>query len=91
MSSKSEYLLPKFSKPCKELNNNEIINNLNIFTEFGELTPNQAFTIFHQFVNFPEFKHSNFGASLEQALIKSANTEVEENESETVVEEKDSK
>lgn len=82
-------ILPKYSVPCKELNSNEIIHNLNIFTEFGELSPNQVLTLFDKFINFPDFQHSNFLSSMEQNLSKYSHEELAENESEATIEEKE--
>ncbi|CRK90054.1 CLUMA_CG003775, isoform A [Clunio marinus] len=60
---------PKLCQPCRKLSNEDFIN-MTIFTQFGDLTPNQALTIFDQFINWPEFKDSTFKESLEATLVK---------------------
>ncbi|XP_055911186.1 dimethyladenosine transferase 2, mitochondrial [Eupeodes corollae] len=62
--------LPKYSTNCVEISNECFFPNLNIHTEFGDLTPNQMLTLFCQFRNWPEYKDSSFLASLENSLLK---------------------
>lgn len=59
-----------YRESCRELIKNETIDNLSIFTEFGELSPLQIYHIFEQFINFPEFKESPFNALMETAMLK---------------------
>lgn len=75
-----------YHEPCKELITNESIENLNIFTEFGELTPLQIFAVFDQFINLPEFKECPFVALMETAMLK-LQTNVED--ADLLLEEKD--
>lgn len=46
---------------------------MNIFTEFGELTPSQVLTLFNEFINWPEFRQSPFLQTMEQQQAKSPN------------------
>jgi dimethyladenosine transferase 2, mitochondrial len=62
--------LPLLCQPCFELTNNDFIENANIFTEFGDLTPSQVLTLFDQFINWPEFRECSFNASLDSAMMK---------------------
>jgi dimethyladenosine transferase 2, mitochondrial len=62
--------LPDYVSPCKTLTNNDFIDDLHIFSQFGTLTPTQIFTIFDQFVHWPEFESCAFNSMLEKILIK---------------------
>lgn len=50
---------------------------INIYTQFGDLTPSQVLTLFTQFRHWPEYSESSFLASMENTLLKleSANDE----------------
>lgn len=50
---------------------------INIYTQFGDLTPSQVLTLFTQFRQWPEYSESSFLASMENTLLKleSANDE----------------
>lgn len=43
---------------------------MDIFTEFGDLSPTQFLTLFDQFRSWPEYAESPFTASLENHLMK---------------------
>lgn len=62
--------LPALCHPCYELTNADFADDVNIFTEFGDLTPTQVLTLFDQFINWPEFRECSFNASLESAMMK---------------------
>lgn len=62
--------LPDFMEPCCKLSNENFVQNINIYTEFGDLHPTQVLTLFDQFINWPEFRECSFGALLEDVLIK---------------------
>lgn len=62
--------LPKLVEPCLKLSTQDSIEDINIFTEFGDLTPIQVLTLFDEFINWPEFKECSFNASLENTLMK---------------------
>lgn len=59
-----------YHESCRELVTNESIDNLSIFTEFGELSALQIYSIFEQFINFPEFRESPFVSLMETAMLK---------------------
>ncbi|EDS39978.1 mitochondrial dimethyladenosine transferase 2 [Culex quinquefasciatus] len=52
---------------------NDFPPKMNIFTEFGELTPSQVLTLFNEFINWPEFRQSPFLQTMEQHQAKSSN------------------
>lgn len=56
--------------PCRQLSTEDYYEKLDIFTEFGDLSPTQTLTLFDQFVNLPDYKDSLFVASLENTLLK---------------------
>ncbi|XP_055842965.1 dimethyladenosine transferase 2, mitochondrial isoform X2 [Episyrphus balteatus] len=62
--------LPKYSTNCVEMSNKCYFPNMNIHTEFGDLSPSQMLTLFTQFRSWPEYKDSSFLASLENSLLK---------------------
>lgn len=62
--------LPPYCEPSKELSSDCYYEGLNIFTEFGDLSPSQALTIFNQFVRWPEYKDCPFIHSMENNFIK---------------------
>lgn len=62
--------LPHFVEPCRQLSNSDFFEKINIFTEFGDLSPTQMLTLFDQFVNLPNYKECSFVASLENTLLK---------------------
>lgn len=43
---------------------------INIYTQFGDLTPSQMLTLFAQFRQWPEYSESSFLASMENTLLK---------------------
>lgn len=66
---KSSYL-PKFSTECTTMSNQDFYPNIDILTEYGDLSPSQLLTLFCEFRNWPEYQHSPFLASLENNLLK---------------------
>jgi dimethyladenosine transferase 2 len=62
--------LPSFYSPCKTLSTDHYVDNINVFTQFGNLTPIQILTVFNQFINWPEYESCAFVDMLEKALIK---------------------
>ena len=67
--------LPNLVEPCRKLSHEDFVNNINIYTEFGDLRPTQVLTLFNQFINWPEYQECSFGPSLENVL----HTNIEEN------------
>ncbi|XP_055618155.1 dimethyladenosine transferase 2, mitochondrial [Toxorhynchites rutilus septentrionalis] len=55
------------SSPLKK---NDFPPRINIYTEFGELTPSQILALFNEFINWPEFQQSPFLQALEQYSVK---------------------
>ncbi|KAH8388474.1 hypothetical protein KR093_007450, partial [Drosophila rubida] len=62
--------LPPYSMPCTTMNNRDYFSNINIYTQFGDLSPSQMLTLFTQFRQWPEYSESSFLASLENTLLK---------------------
>ncbi|KAL9899659.1 mitochondrial transcription factor B2 [Glossina fuscipes fuscipes] len=79
--------LPKFSSPCKVLSTADALPPINIYTEFGDLNPNQMVALFRKFRTWPEYKDSSFLASLENTMLRAVPTSDDINES--LVEEED--
>uniref|UniRef100_A0A182QP86 rRNA adenine N(6)-methyltransferase n=1 Tax=Anopheles farauti TaxID=69004 RepID=A0A182QP86_9DIPT len=52
------------------LSSNDYMDNMNIYTEFGELTPTQVLTLFNEFINWPEFHQSPFLQTAESQKVK---------------------
>lgn len=53
------------------------MGSIDIFTEFGDLTPTQILTLFSQFSSWPEYNECAFTASFENQLMKTQLTEDE--------------
>ncbi|XP_036324743.1 dimethyladenosine transferase 2, mitochondrial [Rhagoletis pomonella] len=62
--------LPHYSTRCTTMSNKDFFPRMNIFTQFGDLSPSQMLTLFTQFRHWPEYSESSFLASLENTLIK---------------------
>lgn len=69
--------LPLFCEPTKDLYEDFIYQDLDIFTEFGDLSPAQALHIFNQFVRFPEFKDCPFQSTMETSFEKTTEESIE--------------
>lgn len=82
--------LPEVVEPCKKLSNEDFLDNVNIYTEFGDLSPTQVLTLFCQFIKYPEYQESSFESSLESVLIK-LHTHPEEADELELTEEDDEK
>uniref|UniRef100_A0A182NRT5 rRNA adenine N(6)-methyltransferase n=1 Tax=Anopheles dirus TaxID=7168 RepID=A0A182NRT5_9DIPT len=52
------------------LSSNDYMDNMNIYTEFGELTPPQVLTLFNEFISWPEFHQSPFVQAVESQKLK---------------------
>lgn len=64
--------LPDFvnrSKPHLLVDGN-CLPNVNIYTEFGEISPQHIFHLFHNFINWPEYQHSSFVSLMQQHYMK---------------------
>jgi dimethyladenosine transferase 2 len=60
--------IPKFLAPSMTLTTNHFPKNIDNATEFGMLTPTQLFSIFNEFINWPEYENSSFVTALENAI-----------------------
>ena len=47
-----------------------IMDGMTIFTEFGDLTPQEILSLFHKFVSWPEYPVCPFIASMETSITK---------------------
>lgn len=47
-----------------------IMDGMTIFTEFGDLTPQEILSLFHNFVSWPEYPVCPFIASMETSFTK---------------------
>ncbi|XP_066991460.2 dimethyladenosine transferase 2, mitochondrial [Anabrus simplex] len=47
-----------------------VLQGMNIFTQFGDLTPEEVLSLFHEFSSWPEYPHSPFLASMETMFLK---------------------
>uniref|UniRef100_A0A0K8VXA9 rRNA adenine N(6)-methyltransferase n=2 Tax=Bactrocera latifrons TaxID=174628 RepID=A0A0K8VXA9_BACLA len=62
--------LPQYSTRCTTMSNRNFYPNMNIYTQFGDLSASQMLTLFTQFRKWPEYSESVFVASLENTLLK---------------------
>lgn len=46
------------------------LRNVNISTEFGEISPRHIFQLFHAFINWPEYNNSTFVSLMQQHYMK---------------------
>uniref|UniRef100_A0A182Y3T3 rRNA adenine N(6)-methyltransferase n=1 Tax=Anopheles stephensi TaxID=30069 RepID=A0A182Y3T3_ANOST len=63
-------VLPSLLSKSMPLSSNDYPANMNIYTEFGELTPTQALTLFNEFINWSEFHQSPFMQAVESQKLK---------------------
>lgn len=66
----SETKIPNYTNHSQPVSIYDQFYNMNIFTEFGDLTPSQMLTLFNAFISWPEYKECPFLSSLENALLK---------------------
>ncbi|XP_034484704.1 dimethyladenosine transferase 2, mitochondrial [Drosophila innubila] len=62
--------LPQYSMQSSTMSTRNYFPGINIYTQFGDLTPSQMLTLFTQFRRWPEYGESSFLASLENTLLK---------------------
>uniref|UniRef100_A0A182MR20 Dimethyladenosine transferase 2, mitochondrial n=1 Tax=Anopheles culicifacies TaxID=139723 RepID=A0A182MR20_9DIPT len=65
-----ENVLPGQLLKSMPLSSNDYADNMNIYTEFGELTPTQVLTLFNEFINWSEFHQSPFMQAVESQKHK---------------------
>ncbi|XP_044264144.1 dimethyladenosine transferase 2, mitochondrial isoform X2 [Tribolium madens] len=56
-------------------NHSQYFKDINIFTKFGELTPEQILAVFEEMISHPEYKQSHFVEAIESQLIKTETIE----------------
>ncbi|KAG4074229.1 hypothetical protein HA402_001505 [Bradysia odoriphaga] len=59
---------PPTTNPSMTLSDRDYYDNLNIYTQFGDLQPTQLLTLFCEFRMIPEYSSSGFMSSLEKVL-----------------------
>lgn len=64
--------LPPYSTRCYTISNRDLYPDINIYTQFGDLTPSQMLSLFSTFRKWPEYNESSFLASFENSMIKMA-------------------
>ncbi|XP_059614274.1 dimethyladenosine transferase 2, mitochondrial [Phlebotomus argentipes] len=62
--------LPPLVQPCRHISRTDHHRDMNIFTQFGDLTPAEMLSLFYQFRNWPEYKQSPFLSLVENNLLK---------------------
>lgn len=70
ISNKIDTISHKLCTPAMHISTADFPDHIDIFTQFGDLTPSQMLTLYLQFVSWPGFKRSPFQASMESSLIK---------------------
>ncbi|KAF4524114.1 hypothetical protein B566_EDAN007697 [Ephemera danica] len=76
--SKKKRVIPALEQWIPNCGPRLICQGLNIFTEFGDLHPDQMLKLFLLFSNWPEFPHCAFHTSLETSFLKSLAAEVDD-------------
>ena len=71
----TNYPLPPMCSHCYELSNTDFHPALNIYTEFGDLTPNQILSLYTTFRRQPEFDECLFVANMETTLMRQPTNE----------------
>jgi dimethyladenosine transferase 2, mitochondrial len=61
-------LLPDYYARSTTLTAQDYVDNIHVFTQFGMLTPTQLFTVFNQFIHWPEYPNCAFNDMLEKYL-----------------------
>ncbi|KAH8407022.1 hypothetical protein KR222_004162, partial [Zaprionus bogoriensis] len=66
----SERDVPQYSMRSSTMSTRDYFPGINIYTQFGDLSPSQVLTLFTQFRQWPEYSESSFLASFENTLLK---------------------
>lgn len=66
--------LPMYSTPSTTMSLNDAAQGINIFTQFGDLTPSQMLNLFHVFSSWPEYDQCTFLASMDNNFLKMETT-----------------
>nr|CAD7199248.1 unnamed protein product [Timema douglasi] len=70
MTSRRKRIIPELEYWIPNCGPRLIMKGINIFTEFGDLTPHEILLIFQYFSSWPEYPMCSFQASMETALLK---------------------
>nr|CAD7457563.1 unnamed protein product [Timema tahoe] len=70
MTSRRKRIIPELERWIPNCGPRLIMRGINIFTEFGDLTPHEILLIFQDFLSWPEYPMCTFPASMETALLK---------------------
>nr|CAD7572375.1 unnamed protein product [Timema californicum] len=70
MTSRRKKIIPELEYWIPNCGPRLIMKGINIFTEFGDLTPHEILLIFQYFSSWPEYPMCSFQASMETALLK---------------------
>nr|CAD7425591.1 unnamed protein product [Timema monikensis] len=70
MTSRRKRIIPELERWIPNCGPRLIMRGINIFTEFGDLTPHEILLIFQDFSSWPEYPMCTFPASVETALLK---------------------
>lgn len=63
-------ILPYFLRQSTTMSTKDYFDDITIYTQFGDLSPSQLLTLFHQFKNWPGYKNSSFVTCVENNLLK---------------------
>ena len=69
MVSRKNRVIPQLEKWIPGCGPRLITCDMTIFTEFGDLTPYQILSLFHEFTRWPEFSECPFLSSMESTLM----------------------
>lgn len=64
------YNIPSHSTRCLRISNKDYFQNINIYTEVGDLTPSNFLRLYLDFCKWPEFRDSAFLAAYENSMLK---------------------
>ncbi|EDV94750.1 dimethyladenosine transferase 2, mitochondrial [Drosophila grimshawi] len=83
--------LPPYTTRSTTMQSRDYYPGINIYTQFGDLSPSQVLTLFREFRQWSEYGESSFLASLENTLLKleTANDEQSLDDSVNLVEDDD--
>lgn len=68
--SRKNRVIPQLEKWISGCGPRVIMDGMTIFTEFGDLTPQEILSLFHKFVSWPEYPVCPFIASMETSFTK---------------------
>lgn len=68
--SRKNRVIPQLEKWIPGCGPRIIVDGMTIFTQFGDLTPQEILAVFHKFVSWPEYAVCPFHASMETTFMK---------------------